>query len=97
MLIADCRRSRKVRRAESVSRRAAGMFRSRKIPTRLGISQDVTSVLSVVAELVIKHVSDCVAKGIMGSHRVCESAQCPSHRMVGYLGEIKTGGMYGPK
>jgi hypothetical protein len=97
-VIADCRGTYKVRRAESVSRRysrAARMFRSRKT-TRLE-DHKRSRLLSVAAELVIEHVSDSVAEGIMGSHRVCQSASPHSHRLVGYLGEIKTGAMDDPK
>ena len=46
-----------------------------------------------MAELVIEHVSESVAKGIMGSKRPLPTPTRP----VGYLGEIKTGGMYDPK
>lgn len=46
----------------------------------------------------IEHVSDSVAEGIMGSHRVCKGALSPlPTRPVGYLGEIKTGGIDDPK
>jgi hypothetical protein len=70
-----------VRGAESVSRRyevgAALVFRSRK--TDLFGYHKRPGLLSVVAELVIEHVSECVAKGIMGSHRVRQSALRHSH------------------
>jgi hypothetical protein len=69
-VIADCRGTYKVRRAESVSRRysrAARLFRSRNT-TRLE-DHKRSRLLSVAAELVIEHVSDSVAEGIMGSHQ----------------------------
>jgi hypothetical protein len=73
------------------------MFRSRKILSLFVEYHKASRLLSVVAELVIEHVSNSVAKGIMGSHRVCPNALSPLPHAVGCLGEIKTGGMDDPK
>lgn len=84
-----------MRRAESVSRRYGVGQHACSEAERQPV-WNITRGLSV-AELVIEHVSDSVARESWG-HIVCAKAPPPhSHRLVGYLGEIKTGAMDGPK